>query len=38
MTRSIGAAIFLTLAATLAAAGGYHLLKTIPIPGDYGWD
>jgi DNA-binding beta-propeller fold protein YncE len=38
MKRRIGAAIFLTLAATLAAAGGYRLLKTIPIPGDYGWD
>ena len=25
-------------AVALAAAGGYHLLKTIPIPGDYGWD
>jgi len=25
-------------AATLMAAGGYHLTKTIPIPGDYGWD
>lgn len=31
-------ALFLTLAATLGAASGYHLLKTIPIPGDYGWD
>ncbi len=30
--------IFLTLAATLGAAVGYHVLKTIPIPGDYGWD
>jgi len=26
------------LVATLGAAGGYHLLKTISIPGDYGWD
>jgi len=25
-------------AATLVGAGAYHLLKTIPIPGDYGWD
>lgn len=25
----------LTLA---AAAGGYHVIKKIPIPGDYGWD
>ena len=32
------AALFLTLTATLSAAGGYHLLKSIPIPGDYGWD
>jgi len=31
-------ALLLTLAATLGAAGGYHLLKTIPIAGDYGWD
>jgi YVTN family beta-propeller protein len=31
-------ALLLVLAATLAAAAGYHLLKTIPIPGDYGWD
>src|SRR5260370_6557831 len=27
-----------TLAATLAAAGGRHLIKRIPVPGDYGWD
>ncbi len=26
------------LAITLAAAGGRHLIKRIPIPGDYGWD
>lgn len=32
------AGLFLALAVTLGAAGGYHLLKTIPIPGDYGWD
>jgi len=25
-------------AAALFAAGGYHLLKKISIPGDYGWD
>lgn len=31
-------AVFVTLAATLAAAGGYRLLQTIPVPGDYGWD
>src|ERR1700693_6175495 len=23
---------------TLAAAGGRHLIKKIPVPGDYGWD
>src|SRR6266852_4490002 len=32
------AMLFAVLATTLVAAGGYHLLKTIPIPGDYGWD
>ena len=32
------AGLFLTLAATLGAAVGYHVLKTIPIPGDYDWD
>jgi len=37
MTKRLPA-LLLTLAATLGAAGGYHLLKTIPIPGDYGWD
>jgi DNA-binding beta-propeller fold protein YncE len=26
------------LATTLAAASEYHLIKRIPIPGDYGWD
>jgi DNA-binding beta-propeller fold protein YncE len=31
-------ASFVASAAPLMAAGGYHLLKTIPIPGDYGWD
>ena len=31
-------ASFVVSATTLVAAGGYHLLKTIPIPGDYGWD
>ncbi len=29
---------FVACAATLLAAGSYHLLKKIPIPGDYGWD
>jgi len=31
-------AAFVVSAVTLVAAGGYHLLKTIAIPGDYGWD
>lgn len=31
-------AAFTVCAATLVAAGSYHLLKRIPIPGDYGWD
>ena len=26
------------IATTLAAAGGRHLIKKIPVPGDYGWD
>jgi DNA-binding beta-propeller fold protein YncE len=26
------------LAATLTAAGARHLIKKIPVPGDYGWD
>lgn len=26
------------VAAALAAAGGRHLIKRIPLPGDYGWD
>ena len=30
--------LFVVLAMTLAAAGGRHLIKKIPIPGDYGWD
>ncbi len=31
-------AFFAVLVAARAAADGYHLLKTISIPGDYGWD
>src|SRR5579859_6360837 len=31
-------ALFLIFASSLAAADSYHLIKTIPIPGDYGWD
>jgi len=30
--------LLLTLAITVAAAGSYHLIKKIPIPGDGGWD
>ncbi len=30
--------MFGMLASALAAAGSYHLLKKIPIPGDGGWD
>src|ERR1700676_2738198 len=30
--------LFIALAMTLAAAGGRHLIKKIPVPGDYGWD
>ncbi len=29
---------FATLASALAAVGGYHLIKKIPIAGDAGWD
>ncbi len=31
-------ALFAVFAAGRAATDGYHLLKTISIPGDYGWD
>ena len=31
-------ALFVVLAVTLGAAGGRHLIKKIPVPGDYGWD
>jgi hypothetical protein len=30
--------LFVVLAATLIAAGGRHLIKKIPVTGDYGWD
>jgi YVTN family beta-propeller protein len=30
--------LFAVLATTLIAAGGRHLIKKIPVPGDYGWD
>src|SRR6266852_7464878 len=32
------AMLFAVLATTLVAAGGRHLIKKIPVPGDYGWD
>ena len=32
------AALLVLLGASLAAAGKYHVIKKIPIPGDYGWD
>lgn len=31
-------ALFGVLASILAAASAYHVIKRIPIPGDYGWD
>ena len=30
--------VALVVAVSSAQAAGYHLLKTIPVPGDYGWD
>jgi DNA-binding beta-propeller fold protein YncE len=30
--------LFAALASTLAAVSAYHVIKRIPIPGDYGWD
>ncbi len=32
------ARVVVVLAALLMAAGGRHLIKRIPVPGDYGWD
>src|ERR1700688_3293713 len=32
------ATLLIGIGATLAAQGGRHLIKKIPIPGDYGWD
>jgi DNA-binding beta-propeller fold protein YncE len=38
-TRTMALLLLLVVAATAcAAAEGYHLLKTIPVPGDGGWD
>jgi DNA-binding beta-propeller fold protein YncE len=30
--------LFVLIAATLIAQSGRHLIKKIPVPGDYGWD
>ncbi len=30
--------LLITIASVMAAAGSYHLIKKIPIPGDGGWD
>src|SRR5215467_8474513 len=30
--------LFVVLTSILSAAEPYHLIKTVPIPGDYGWD
>jgi len=41
IVRTLAAPLLILLAAGLAAAAepeGYHLLKTIPVPGDGGWD
>ena len=35
--RTLVAALLL-LTASVAAADGYKLVKTIPVPGDGGWD
>ncbi len=35
---AVWAFLFALVAASLAAEGGYHLLKKIPIPGDNHWD
>jgi DNA-binding beta-propeller fold protein YncE len=32
------AALLLAIAPMLVSAGGYHVIKRIPIPGDTGWD
>jgi DNA-binding beta-propeller fold protein YncE len=37
-SKAIRLTLFVLLAATLIAAGGRHLIKKIPVPGDYGWD
>src|SRR5216684_1450996 len=37
--RTVGwIAIFAALTSTIMAAGGYHVIKRISIPGDTGWD
>ena len=30
--------LFAVLAVAVAAEGRYHIIKKIPVPGDYGWD
>jgi hypothetical protein len=30
--------LFAVLAVAVAADGRYHIIKKIPVPGDYGWD
>src|SRR5438876_9252014 len=40
MKKRLSAALFVVVAAAtvLSAAGGYHVVKRIPIAGDNGWD
>lgn len=37
-SKAMLALLLLAFASSTQAAGGRHLLKTIPVPGDYGWD
>jgi len=37
-SKALRLILFIVLAATSIAAGGRHLIKKIPVPGDYGWD
>jgi YVTN family beta-propeller protein len=34
----VGAAVLILIGIASHAAGGYHLVKSIPIPGDWSWD
>ena len=36
--RILAATVLALVASVAAAADGYHLAKTIPVPGDEGWD